>query len=238
MGQDTPAEQPSIEQQVTTLVDSMEKKDDKWVLPEGVEISPEMQYAAMAERRRRDTQSEYGRSQQKLKAVETENATLVKEWEQDVIGKLTDDQRKELAELKHDNPDAWRVKVTEYEQANKDSFNTRAADIKSKAKEETEIERRTRLFDEHNKAHPDLQITDAVIENDLPPRFAKQLAAGEITFEDFLAISTEFLSRGKVIDSGEQPPKQPNLSKAGGSSRPAQSAVEQSAKESYKDEIY
>ncbi len=59
MSTDNPAatEQPSIEEVVNEAVSSMTETDGKWSLPEEHGLSPEMEYAVNAERRRRDTQS-------------------------------------------------------------------------------------------------------------------------------------------------------------------------------------
>lgn len=236
---DTPAAQPSIEQRVNTLTDSMVKNDEgQWALPADTEASEEMAYAAMTERRRRDSQAEYGKGRQQIKALEAENQHLVSGWEQDVASKLTKEQREDLDQLKHDDPDAWRVKLNDYEQANRTAFGEKTAGIKTKVQNETELEKRTRLIDEHNAANPTLALTDDVIDNDLPPRFMKRLEAGEIDFETFLAESTAYLGKGKVIKTEEAAPGEPSLSKAAGSSKPSDNAVEGSVSETYKDELY
>tara|TARA_R110000851_G_scaffold14313_5_gene48493 strand:+ start:2313 stop:3029 length:717 start_codon:yes stop_codon:yes gene_type:complete len=236
---DTPAEQPSIEQRVNTLTDSMAKNEEgNWALPADSEVSEEMAYAAMTERRRRDSQAEYGKGRQQIKALEAENQHLVTGWEQDVASKLTKAQREDLDQLKHDDPDAWRVKLNDYEQANRTAFATKTAEIKTNVQNETELEKRTRLIDEHNTANPALALTDDVIDNDLPPRFMKRLSAGETDFETFLAESVAYLSKGKVFKTEEAAPGDPSLSKAAGSSRPTDTAVEASVSETYKDELY
>jgi len=236
---DTPAEQPSIEEVVNSLTDSMTKDDNgSWALPEDTEVSPELAYAAMAERRRRDTQADYTRSRQDLKVLKTENEQLLTEWEKDAMSKLSKEQQEDLDALKHEDPDAWRTKLNEYEQANRESFGNRTKEIKEKAVNETELEKRTRLLEEHNAAYPDFQLTDDVIDNDLPPRLTKQLASGEITFEQFLATSAEYLGKPKVLDKGTKAPDEPNLGKAPGGSKPTDLAVEADVRESYKDETY
>lgn len=239
MRTDTPAEQPSIEQRVNSLTDSMEKNEEgKWALPEGTEASEEMQYAAMAERRRRDTQTEYGKGQQSLKALTAENDRLALAWEKDATASLTKEQREDLDTMKHEDPDAWRVKLNEYEEANRTAFGEKRATIKTEAHNESELDRRTRLLDEHNAANPEVQITDDVIDNDLPPRFLKALEKGDITFEDFIAKAAEYQGKGKVIEPGTPVPNEPNLGKAAGGSRPTDAAVEASVSETYKTELY
>lgn len=238
MSTDTPAQQPSIEQKINTLTDSMVKTEEgKWALPEGSEADEAMQYAAMAERRRRDTQGEYSRTQQALKALETENAQLTAGWAEDVASTLTSDQREELDTLKHEDPDAWRQKLNQYEADNRTSFSEKTSGIKAKVQQETELESRTRILDEYNAANPDFALTDDVIENDLPPRFTKLLEKGEITFAEFVAKSADYLGKPKVV-KGDQAPDDVSLSKAPGGTQPADDAVSKSAQESYRDETY
>lgn len=236
---DTPAEQPSIEQRVNALVDSMVKNEEgSWTLPEGAEASDVEAFAAMAERRRRDTQSEYSRGQQHLKTLQAENNRLITAWEADALSKMSSSQREELDTLKHEDPEAWRVKLNEYEQANRAAFGERTQAIKAEASHETELERRTRLLEEYNSAYPELALTDDVIDNDLPPRFMKKLEAGEIDFEQFIADAADYLGRGKVMEPGTPAPKEPNLGKAPGNSTPSDTAVAASVSESYKSELY
>ena len=238
MSTDTPAQQPSIEQKINTLTDSMVKTDDgKWALPENTEVDEMTQFAVMAERRRRDTQGEFSRNQQALKALETENAKLTEGWAGDVASALTSEQRDELDVLKHEDPDAWRQKLNQYEADNRTSFSEKTSGIKAKVQQETELEGRTRLLDAHNEANPDFALTDDVIQNDLPPRFVKQLETGDLTFEEFIAKSAAFLGKPKVI-VGDTPPDEPSLSKAGGGATPQASAVDKAVQTSYSDETY
>lgn len=238
MATDTPAQQPSIEQQVNTLTDSMvQTEEGKWTLPEGTEASPELLFAANAERRRRDTQASFSRNQQTLKAVQAENAQLTEGWAADVASALTPEQREELDTLKHEDPDAWRQKLNQYEADNRASFTEKTSGIKVKAQQETELEQRERLLDEYNEANPDYQLTDDVIENDLPPRFTKQLESGDITFTEFLAKSSEYLGKPKVV-KGDPAPEDPSLGKAPGGTTPSEEAINGAVQNSYKSETY
>lgn len=238
MTTDTPAQQPSIDEQINTLTDSMVKTEEgKWALPEGVDVDEPLQFAAMAERRRRDTQSEFSRNQQAMKALQTENEQLTAGWASDVASALTSEQREELDTLKHEDPDAWRQKLNQYEADNRTSFSEKTTGIKAKVQQETELESRTRLLEAHNEAYPDFALTDDVIENDLPPRFTKQLEKGEITFDEFLAKSAEYLGKPKVV-KGTEVPDDVSLSRAPGGVTPATDAVDKHSQESYKDETY
>lgn len=228
----------SFEQQVNEATSKMvQSEDGKWSFPEGLELRPEVQYAANLERRRRDTQTAFAKANQRAKALEVENSELAKGWEQDLVSKLSEEQQDELAELKVSDPDAWRQKINEVEEANRNSFKATRETISKKAQQESELERRQRLLDEFSEANPDLALTDDVIQNDIPPRFLKKLENGG-AFEDFLEDCKEYLSKGRVVGGGAQAPATPNLATSGGTSTPAPSAIEQSIKSSYKAETY
>ncbi len=233
-----PAEQ-TFETQVNATVDSMvEGKDGNWDIPEDTEVSAEVRYAAGLEKRRRDTQSGFSKLAVENKQLKAEKDAVTKEWQNDASSQFTEEQQTELDELKFADPDAWRLKLNQYETEAAAKFQTRQEEVSGKAKEQTEVERRTELLKVYNEANPDFQLTDDVIENDVPPRFFKQLQAGEITFEEYLDKAKDFLSSDKVMDKGELAPDEPDFHKAGGGSTPSEEAISGAAQESYKDEIY
>jgi hypothetical protein len=239
MNTDTPAEQTSFEAKVNTIVaDMVQKEDGKWSLPEGLELDEPTRFAVTAERRRRDTQSEYSKSQARLRQVEAENIGLATVLEKELSTILTAEQRTELDELKALDPDAWRVKLNEYEQANQSAAVDKTKSIKEKAVKETELQRRERIFKEFQAENADLQLTEEVIENDLPPRFIKRLEKGEITFEQFLDDAKKYLTKGKVVKEGETPPTIADLSSVGGGTTPAKAATDAAGVASYSKEVY
>ena len=175
---------PTFEEQVNTAINSMTEVEGKQVFAEGV--TDDVKFAANAVRRQKDTQAAYTKNQQELKALTSENEQLASSWAQDVTKTLTVEQQSDLEELKHSNPEAWREKVNAYEQENATTVQTKHSEIKKKVNEESELDRRTRVLEEFNTNNPTIALTDDVIENDVPPRFSKQLEAGEITFEEFI----------------------------------------------------
>lgn len=228
---------PDFEAKVNEIVGSMTKAEDgKWTLPE--EVEPAMAYAAMAERRRRDTQSEYSKVQNRLKALETENAQLAQNWEKDLVEKLTLEQRADLEELKATDPDAWRQKLVELEQTGKTQFSERKAEISKQVTKESELERRQRVLEEFSAAHEDFQLTDEILENDIPPRFAKRLESGEWDFETFVEESYKFLTGDKAIKQPPKAPAGPNLTKQPGAAAPSQDAIDADIIQSYRNEVY
>lgn len=214
-------------------------KDGKYVLPEGV--SPEVKHAAILEQRRRDTQSEYTKLAKDVKTLSVENNVLKQKVKGEVNLELTKEQAEELDDLKFSDPEAWRKKMNKLE---RDAAAKRDADITAelgKLSTETlakdELERRKDVLNDFNSAHPDFQIDDDVLANDIPPRFLKKLETGQVSFEAFLNEVYEYSKTGKVIKQ-ESTLDQPNLGKVGGSTRPDKHAVKEDIITSYNKEIY
>ena len=85
------------------------------------------------------------------------------------------------------------------------------------------------------QAYPDISLTDEVIENDIPPRITKKLEQGKISFLDFLEECRNYLTKGKVVDKGEEPPAVTDISKnPGSSSQPSG----RRARSDYEEEIF
>ena len=235
---DTPATEQTFEQQVNTVAGAMvQGEDGNFSLPEDVEATPEVKFAATLEKRRRDTQSAYSKGQDELKRLATENEQLASNWAQDTVSSLTAEQTEELALLKHEDPDAWREKLNEYEEANRTSFKEKRAEISTSAQKETELDKRNRLLAEFSESNPEITLTDEVIANDLPPRYIKKLEAGESTFEEFLADCKGYLTKNKVI-ADNPAPDTVSLSKTSGTSLPEESAVRKDITQSYNTETY
>lgn len=228
----------SYEEQVNEVIGQVTKNDEgKLVFPDGVDEG--LKFAATAEIRRRDTFSAWTKDKDTLAVLQAENSKMEEAWAADISSVLTEDQQQELKELKHTDPDKWRKKLNEYEQAGKTSFEERKQKVKESAKKETELERRTRVLDEYNEANPEHPITQEVIDNDLPPRMYKKFTDGEITFDEFIAEAGKFLTTGKVVGGpGDKPTDEPDLSKQGGNERPTQTAVEEDVVKSYGNEVY
>jgi len=225
-----------LAEQVEIALKGMTEVDGKQTFPEGT--SEDVIYAANAVRRQRDTQSSFTKSQERVKALESENNQIVDRWSTDVAKNLTSEQQSELEELKNTDPEEWRVKLNEYESSNASKVKDTHTEIKKKAQQETEMEKRTRLLQEHNEANPDYQLTDDVIDNDLPAGYTKQLEAGTITFEEFLDKSNTYLGAPKKIKQSEEAPNETDLSALGGKDKPSEDAIKGEVKESYKKETY
>lgn len=208
------------------------------VLPD--DLSEELKFAATIEKRRRDTQSSYTKEVQTRKALEIEKSTLLSEFG-NVEVKLTAEQTEELEDLKFSDPEAWRTKLNQYEQAAKDA-RIKTIDEKLKTVSKTtldneELESRKQKLEAFAAEHTDFVLDDDVIANDIPQRITKKLATGAITFDEFLTDCYNYLKTGKVVKQDEVI-GQPNLGKAGGSHQPEKIAQSKDDILSYKTEVF
>ena len=228
---------PKFEELVNDAVKNS-SKDEKGnlVMPENVDDN--VAYAARLEIRRRNTQSAYTKSQQRVKSLENENNQLYTSWEADAVSKLSNDEQARLEELKVQDPEAWRSEISKLEEDKRQKFKEKRTTISKKAEEESLLSQRELVLKQFLEDNPGLELTDEIIENDVPPRITKKLEEGKISFEDFLNESVNYLSKNKTIDKGEKPNEEPNFNKARGSSTPAKEAVLKQDSNDYKTEIF
>lgn len=233
-------EEVAFEKAVQKAVSGMTRgSDGKYVLPD--DVSPAVKHAAILEKRRRDTQSEYTKVAQQKKALEAENAALKSKALKDVQVALTPEQTAELDELKFSDPEAWRKKMNRLElealAVRKKELEDEVTKVSADSLAKDELERRQDVLAEFNQAHPDFILDDSVIANDIPPRITKRLETGEISFEAFLQECYDYTKTGKVIKQ-EKTLGQPNLSMVGGGSTPDKRAETQDIVLSYNKEVY
>ena len=179
--------------------------------------------AKKAEQRRRDTQAAYTKSQQELAATRAQ-LKVMKD-----IGGPTLDQGKlaELEDLKFSDPDAWYKAKLALESEAHNSF-------QSKLAEASESEVRLAKLEEFKATHPGFELTD----DDIPPRIAKKLASGQVSFDEFLQETYDYLVTPKVIGDANKTLEQPNLGKVGGGITPSAAATSKDIVSSYKNEVY
>lgn len=179
--------------------------------------------AELAEKRRRDTQAAYTKSQQELAATRAQ-LKVMKETGGPALdqGKLA-----ELEDLKFSDPDAWyKAKVA----LESEAHNT----FQSKLAEASESEVRLAKLEEFKATHPGFELTD----DDIPPRIAKKLASGQVSFDEFLQETYDYLVTPKVIGDANKTLEQPNLGKVGGGITPSAAATSKDIVSSYKNEVY
>lgn len=212
-------------------------EDGTMQLPEGIEADDAVLYAAKLEKQRRDTQSSFTRVSQEKKRLEAENAKLVENWQKDAIKNLSAAERADLEELKIQDPEAWRERLNQIDSEAAAKFDERRQSISQEAHQLTELELREQQLEEFNRANPEFQITDDVIDNDIPPRLTKQLEKGEITFTEFLEKAKNFVTKPKKVP-GADAPNEPNLSNVPGGHKPSEAARQQQMSNDYNNEIF
>lgn len=237
---DTSAEQGTVafKDKVNEVTSKLVQNDDGiYELPEGLDISEEVKIAAMAEKRRRDTQSALAKTKSTLAVLQAENEELKRLAKQSTAVKITPEEQEALDELKFSDPDAWRTKMNELEQSATAKVDSTLSEISEKAATKGTVGERQVLLQAFLDDNPGLVINDDVLENEIPPRITKALENGEVSFIEFLGNVKEYLSAGKVVAT-EQAPKDPNLSEVGGSDTPELGAQIKDSESLYEDELY
>ena len=226
---------------VNELVGKMEQGEDgKWALPENAAegLDEQTLFAVTSERRYRDTQGAYTRAQQESKRQEAiANGFQERLLTSEVV--LTKTQKFELRDLKKTDPDAWRAKLNEYEEANKEKLGTELETIRTESGNKGELEVRKDQMAAWSES-TGITLTDEVVANDLPPRFMKQLEKGDITFEEFLEQAGNFLKAEKVIQGSTEDTDDDtkNLGRVAGGSEPSKQAQEGDFDQSYEETIF
>ena len=187
------------------------------------------QQAVDWEKRFKDTQAGYTKARQEIAELKAKLALATK------TAPISAEEKDRLEDLKYTDPDAWRLELGAIEAKQTQTYNEELAKT---TKELTALEQREIAFNEFALSHPDIVITDDVINYDVPKRITSKLEKGEITFEAYLEEVYEYLKTPKVIGSTNKDSSQPNLSKMGGGSTVAQSATNADIVHSYKNEIY
>lgn len=232
-------ETQTFEQKVTSIVSSATLDEaGNLVLPDDLQLDEATAFAVKTEKRRRDTQSAYSKAQQQLKVLSSANNQALELLEKEISVDLTTEEQTELEELKVANPEAWRQKVNGLDAKRKTKVESIRADITDKSAREVELATRQDQIKQYNLENPDHQLTDDVIDNDIPPRIVKKLEKGEITFEEFIEQSSSYLKKGKVINKGDEVDSEVDLSKAAGSSQIPEAARKASSSKDYKNETY
>src|SRR5574344_1956004 len=197
-----------------------ENIDNSATLSSGGEAESQVNY----EKRFKDTQSAYTKSQQELKAAKAKLEALEK-LTQPVV-QLDEATQAQLDELKYSNPEAWRDKMNSLEAEAKLKHLSVLSEAEKIAMQQAELEHRAQILSEYNSKHPPNPITDEVIMFDVPPRITKKLENGEISFDEFLKEAHNFLYAPKKVGDGNKTLNQPNMRHFGGETTPSTNAVD------------
>jgi len=188
------------------------------------------------EKRFKDTQGAFTKSQQELKATQARLEVLEKLTTPEV--ELDEATKTELENLKFSDPDAWRTRLNTLEKEAHNKHKDTLTEAERLANQQTELVNRAQTLADFQASHPDLVINDDVIKYDVPPRITAKLESGEISFETYLNDVKDYLSQGKVIGDGNKTLKQPNLKDVGGDDTPTDGAVQKDIVKDYADIVF
>lgn len=230
--------EPTFEQTVNETVAGMMKGDNgKWQFAEGSELSDQVKFAAKTERRRRDQEGAYTKQMEEVAALKAMNEQLTAKVKTKPSASISDEQAQELDNLKFEDPDAWRAKLNEYETQASKQLQEELVKMEQESSKQAEIERRKIVLAQFNAQNPQLNLTDEVIIDNVPPRIIKQLETGEIAFDDFLAKAKTYITTPKVLDSGTVLAAEPNMGQLQGSANPNVDN-QLGSDDSYENEVY
>lgn len=225
---------------VSDLVKQVTKDEaGNYVFPEGVTLTDEIKLAVTSEKRRRDTQGEFTKVNQAKITLEAENSKLKEELLKTKIS-FTPEQVEELEDLKLENPEKWRSKLNEYEnahlEAQREKITNLSTQVKTEAAKNFEVTTREQVLNDFNTEHK-VGLTEELLAEEVPLRITKKLNSGTITYEEFLEESLVYLKTNKAIKE-EPVMNNPNLNSASGGREPGVVDLEPSLGESYKNDIY
>ena len=168
---------------------------------------------ARAEKRRRDTQAAFTRTRQDLVKVKTERDFL----KEKVSPKVMADEQ--LDTLKYEDPDAYRVEMNRREAEAKRQLEEELQKRAQQSQVEFELEERKRILRSFAEANPDFDITSPEVQDQIPPKYIKQLETGEISFEAFLNKAKKFIQAPKKTGK-DIPPVDEKKEELPGSEKP------------------
>ncbi len=210
-----------------------------YLFPEGIQLSDELKFAATAEKRRRDTQAEFTRTQKAKIALEAENAQLKETLLKQTIV-FSPEEVEELEDLKIENPEKWRQRLNELEAKALEDRQSKISAIstgaKTQAEQNFEVTTREQVLEEFNKLHG-IRLTPELLADEVPMRISRKLGEGKISFEDYLEECLTYLTTNKAIK--EEPVMgNPNLNRVSGGKTPGKNDPEPSLKEAYQKDLY
>lgn len=217
-------------------------KNDKGVLElpdealEGVELA--IAHAAKTELRYRNTQSDYTKTKQEKAKLEKVKDKLTEKLADNMSIKLSKEQEQELTALK-DDPEAYHNKRTELENKARQDLQSELETIEQESANLSEREVRELKLKAFNEQSP-VQITDELIQNELPNKYLKQLEKDEVSFDQFLINVQDYFTKDKVIDGAGEGDKDPDpdMNRMAGGGEPSRSSTEGDVVETYKNTVY
>ena len=209
-----------IQEEVNRYLKEIEVDENgKFKYPET--IPPEIKVAIAATKSARDNQSAYTKTRNELKALEAELKALkdqVAKYETPTA-QLTEEESKELEELKYTDPDEWFKRMKALEAQAQEKVKEKLDEVSKQARQQTEQEYRIQRLEEYNKTL-ETPMTPEMIELNVPPVWGKKLQDGEIDFDQFLDKAAEFIFGPKTVAKPDTPEQGTNLAQVAGSGTP------------------
>ncbi len=228
----TQKDSDSFETKVNNLVSTITRDDEgKIQMPDNTDEA--LAHAALTEIRRRDTQSALSKEKTNSSRLKAENEALTTSWEEDYSDKLTKEEKDTLDDLKQRDPDAWHKKLVDIKADKQVKFKDKRKVVVSAAHKLSDTASRQEILAAFNAEYPNV-LTDDKLNNDIPPRYIKQLESGKVSYKEFLQNCADFLTKTRVIEETEAPHKSVDLSKIAGGNAPTDKAAEGQDAEDYK----
>lgn len=226
----------AFEQTVSKALADATKTDTGLSFKEGT--PEEVKYAAITENRRRETQSTYTKERQKSLELEAQNKVLTDQLNSmSTNASLSAEEQTELDTLKYQDPDAWRQKVNNHETAHLQEVKKKRTDALVEAQVAVQVELRKQTLEDFRTTNSDVDLSDDVLANEIPPRILKELESGKITFDVYLAKCANYIKSPKTLDPAELG-SDPNLGSLAGGAEPTDAARAKSSVATYEDEVY
>lgn len=204
---DSQEKAPTLDEQIN---EALKKVGDngKLIFDDG--IDPLFKRAVLAEKKFRDTKAGYTKSRQELAQLRAKAEVFESQLSSNI--QLTAEQVDELEDLKSVDPDEWYTKKMEYErqakEATKSKLDELASEASTKALQELTKGERTSILEEFN-SQKGLNLTEEIMEYDVPPRIQKQ--AESMSYEEYLEVVANYLSKGKVVKQTDDGLDQVNI---------------------------
>lgn len=184
---------------------------------------------------RRETQASFTKGQQKLKEVEAEKDFLFNKLQSDLDLSVAQDE--ELQKLKYEDPDQWMETLQKLKSQKKSEFDTTITEGLSHASSEASknfaLSRREEILKEFSEANPDINLTDSVVRDQLPPVLVNQLANGELAFGDFLEKAKKFIVAPKTTAAKVKEDIKDPVGKMNGVNKLPKDKVQKSIRDDY-----
>jgi hypothetical protein len=171
------------------------------ILPE--DTPTELREFVQTEKMRRDTQSAYTKGQQENATLKAQNEALLARVSS---GSISPTDQKHLDDLKYSDPDQWYAEKNRLEELARQTSRTQVQETLKQAEitaqeqyNQQELGRRNKILADF-QSNTNLQLTEDVINNDVPPRIQQKLKDG-MEYGAWLYEVAEYLKTPKTVEN-------------------------------------